>query len=252
MPIKGQSTWAYYFAEDVVNGGGKTGDVANHTLRRAFDNSVGTIAGSPSEVDPTNFKGLYRVQLTSGENSGDVMAVGGISSTTGIVLRPLAWTNIHNVAAWLGTAPAALADTNKVQVSVQHFAALMLQAMRDAMKLARSAGAPATDSIDELIERTLDAVEGLDVGSGAGAFTIVITVEKTDQTEVPDCDVIVTADDAETSSDEVVASGKTNGSGEVTFQLDEGVYRMWRQKSGINFTNPLTLTVDENGDATIE
>ncbi len=103
MPIKNQATTICYFAEDVINGGGKTGDVANHTIKVAADGVLGTVAASPTEVDPTNLKGVYKIVIASGENTGDNMLVGGISSSTGIVIRPAQWTNVVNLKGWLNT-----------------------------------------------------------------------------------------------------------------------------------------------------
>jgi len=41
----------------------------------------------------------------------------------------------------------------------------------------------------------------------------------------------------------VLASGRTNASGEVKFYLDAGTVYVWRQKAGWNFTNPDTEVV---------
>ena len=47
--------------------------------------------------------------------------------------------------------------------------------------------------------------------------------------------VWVTTDSAGT---DVIASGTTNDSGEVTFYLDAGTKYIWRSRSGFNFDNP--------------
>ena len=41
----------------------------------------------------------------------------------------------------------------------------------------------------------------------------------------------------------VVASGRTDMNGQITFYLDSGTAYFWRQKSGFNFTNPDTEIV---------
>lgn len=73
------------------------------------------------------------------------------------------------------------------------------------------------------------------LGAGATAKTYTVT----DGTNpIADVDVWVTTDIAGNS---VVASGKSNSSGQVVFYLDSGVtYYIWRQKDGYNFTNPDT------------
>jgi len=77
--------------------------------------------------------------------------------------------------------------------------------------------------------------------TGAGATPFVYTVTQTGGAAVPDADVWATSDIAGTT---VLASGRTNSSGQVTFYLDSGttVY-VWVQKTGYNFTNPDTETV---------
>ena len=52
---------------------------------------------------------------------------------------------------------------------------------------------------------------------------------------IADADVWVSTDSLGSN---VVASGRTNASGEITFYLDSGTVYVWRQKSGWNFTNP--------------
>ena len=77
---------------------------------------------------------------------------------------------------------------------------------------------------------------------GAGAITFTYTLTSTiDNAAISNADVWATTDSAGTI---VVASGATDGSGQVVFYLDPGTYYFWRQKSGWNFTNPDTETVN--------
>jgi hypothetical protein len=41
----------------------------------------------------------------------------------------------------------------------------------------------------------------------------------------------------------VLANGFTNSLGQVTFYLDPGSYYLWRQRGGLNFSNPTAITV---------
>jgi hypothetical protein len=77
------------------------------------------------------------------------------------------------------------------------------------------------------------------LGSGAITFTYTLT-SSVDGTAIESAQVWVTTDIAGTN---VIASGYTNASGQVTFYLDAGTYYVWRQKSGWNFSNPDTETV---------
>jgi hypothetical protein len=76
---------------------------------------------------------------------------------------------------------------------------------------------------------------------GAGALTFTYTVTSSvDATPISDVDVWVSTD---SGGSNIVASGRTNASGIVTFYLDAGTYYLWRQKAGYNFTNPDTEVV---------
>jgi hypothetical protein len=83
------------------------------------------------------------------------------------------------------------------------------------------------------------AVSGT-AGSGSLTWTYTVTDEDTG-VPIADVDVWVTTDEAGTN---VIASGKTNQAGQVTFYLDAGTVYVWKQKSGYNpTTNPDTETV---------
>jgi len=71
--------------------------------------------------------------------------------------------------------------------------------------------------------------------AGGGAITYNYTVTTDGSTPIPDVDVWVTSDSAGT---QILASGRTNQSGVVTFYLDAGTVYVWCQKSGYNFSNP--------------
>jgi hypothetical protein len=93
MSIRGTATTIVYLAWDTVNNIGKTGDVLNHTLRGICDGTEFTPAGTPAEVDATNLKGLYKIALTAAENNGNILTLGGISSTPNIIITPVNWMN---------------------------------------------------------------------------------------------------------------------------------------------------------------
>jgi hypothetical protein len=77
--------------------------------------------------------------------------------------------------------------------------------------------------------------------SGGGALMFVYTLtNQLDSTPIADADVWVSTDSAGVN---VVASGRTDAFGNVTFYLDAGTYYLWRQKTGWNFVNPDIETV---------
>ena len=107
MPIRAQALSAmHYFATD--SDGPKTGDEGNHTLKVVEDGVVGSVAGTPSEIDATNAPGMYKVAITAAENTADVVTLCGKSSTSGVTISPVTWTNITNADADVA---AILVDT---------------------------------------------------------------------------------------------------------------------------------------------
>lgn len=78
-------------------------DGANHALRGTADGVVFTPASAITQVDSTNYPGLYRVVVAADENIGEVMTLGGKSSTANVVLLDVYWGNKVNVAQIEGT-----------------------------------------------------------------------------------------------------------------------------------------------------
>lgn len=89
------------------------------------------------------------------------------------------------------------------------------------------------------LDAKVSAITGNSPGAGAVEFTYTLT-EPDLVTPIPDADVWATTDSAGAT---VVASGRTNQYGIITFYLDAGTIYIWRQKSGYNFTNPDVETV---------
>ena len=90
-----------------------------------------------------------------------------------------------------------------------------------------------SDLITTNIDAKISDTQTLGVGATAKTYTVTDGVNP-----IADVDVWVTSDIAGAV---VVASGKSDSSGEVVFYLDSGVtYYIWRQKDGYNFTNPDT------------
>lgn len=76
---------------------------------------------------------------------------------------------------------------------------------------------------------------------GAGAISWSYTLTRSDNGQpIADAEVWVTTDSAGTN---IIASGRTNQSGVITFMLDAGTVYVWRAKTGFTFTNPDTEVV---------
>jgi len=76
--------------------------------------------------------------------------------------------------------------------------------------------------------------ETFGLGMGAIDFTYTLTNSE-DGLPIADADIWVTTDEAGTN---VIATGRTDQNGQVTFYLDAGTVYVWRQKSGWDFVNP--------------
>ena len=106
MPVSGVAlTAVHFFATDAD--GGKTGDKAQFTLKLVKDGVLDGVDGSITEVDATNAPGMYWVPLTAAENTGSMITLCGVSSTSGVTIHPISWTNISSMAAISGSVSAA-------------------------------------------------------------------------------------------------------------------------------------------------
>jgi hypothetical protein len=112
MAIKNQALTVLYTAWDTSANAGKTGDVANHTLKIIKDGTTNTPTNSPSEVDATNCPGVYKLVLTAGEMNADSITLAGKSGTASISIIP---THITTERGIIGTnldAQVSLIPTN--------------------------------------------------------------------------------------------------------------------------------------------
>ena len=104
-------------------------------------------------------------------------------------------------------------------------------------------GAYSSNTAGWILGNRLDAqitsISGNSPGAGANEWTYTLT-EAGSGDPIADADVWVSSDSLGAS---VLASGRTDQNGEITFYLDSGTVYVWRQKSGWNFTNPDTETV---------
>jgi hypothetical protein len=99
-----------------------------------------------------------------------------------------------------------------------------------------SGSAPTVEEIDIYLSGVHGAGSwgAVSAGSGAIAWSYDLTDGDTGD-PIADADVWVSTDQAGAN---VIASGKTDQSGRVMFDLDAGTIYVWRQKSGWNFANP--------------
>jgi hypothetical protein len=92
MAVRGQALTVTYVAWDTSANAGKTGDVANHTLRWIKDGTSAAPTNSPAEVDATNAPGVYKLTLTATECNAWAGVLCGKSSTANVSVIPLVLT----------------------------------------------------------------------------------------------------------------------------------------------------------------
>ena len=105
MPVINKAITVSFQVRNAATGAPVTGDAANLTLQIVNDGASSTPTNSPVEVA----LGEYKLALTIAENSGQLMAVIGTSSTTNAIIIPARWQNID---ATIGSraAPSDLAN----------------------------------------------------------------------------------------------------------------------------------------------
>ncbi len=143
MASRGESLTITYVAWDTSSNAGRTGDAGNHTLRWIKDGDSAAPANGPSEVDPPNAPGVYKLTLTASECTCNVGVLAGKSSTANVVIIPVTITFEQLPTAAAGTGGGLpTVDTNNRVVGVQQAVTLTTAeraAVADAV-LARDVG----------------------------------------------------------------------------------------------------------------
>ena len=214
------SQGVYVFAKDTTTGLGKASDSANITASISLD---GAAAGATNDVNPTEIGGgTYWFDLTQAETNADMLAIYAVSATGDVAVDPILATTTDSEPATVAAIrteidsnstqlAAVVADTNELQTDWANGGRL------------------------DLILDTAAAGTG-----GSGATQVTLTIDD-GSTAVADVDVrIRSTNDVDAVP---VASGRTDNAGQVVFLLDAGTYYRWAEKSGIDFTNPQTITV---------
>ena len=136
----------------------------------------------------------------------------------------------------------AVAPDNKPAVAATGEAAVNVTLWKDATAPAMTGdafarlGAPAGASVSADIAAIAAAS-----AAGSGAISFPVTINDESSNPIDGVEVWVSTDSAGASV--VAGTLHTSALGVATFMLDAGTYYLWRQKSGYNFTNPVTITV---------
>ena len=206
-------------------------ELASYVSEKITTNLNADVAGVETKLDTVDTNvdsiladtGTDGVVLASGAITAAVIATDAIDADS---IKADAITEIQN-----GLATAAALD------AVDNFLDTEIAAILEDT----GTTLPATlASILEDTGTTLPAAIAA-VGGGAGGTSKVYTVtDSVSGLPIADVHVWVSTDAAGAN---VVASGYTDVSGQVTFMLDAATYYIWRMKAGYNFTNPDTEVV---------
>lgn len=177
-------------------------------------------------------------------------------------------TGAYDAAKTAAQAGALTTHDGKLDTVDANVDAILLDTGTDGVKLmpdAVNAGTVATDALGAL-ELAADAAQEIadavcdealaghatpgtvgkalsstqTLGAGAITWTYTLTSTVPPYNPIADADVWVSTDP---SGNNVIASGKTNAYGVVTFHLDAGLIYVWAAKTGFTFTCPDLETV---------
>lgn len=213
--------------------------------------------------------GIYKLTLTTEEMNADVVAVITKTSTEDAkTTATVIYTSEHQIVAMRGTDGAAietkqdiidsLADDIKsylidggsidllidaIKAKTDNIPASPAPASEYDTEMVRITANVATEAKQDIIDTIVDAIKvKTDTIGGAGAIAKIYILNDSVApfNPIADADVWVTTD---RDGLNVIASGKTDALGKVTFYLDVGTVHIWRQKSGWDFVNPDTEVV---------
>ncbi|NLA87358.1 MAG: hypothetical protein GX847_08795 [Clostridiales bacterium] len=190
MPFINTAVTVSLVCWDTVNNVGKTGDASNITLRGVRDGTLFTpSAPSITEMDATNLPGVYKASLTSGENDGVFLSLGGKSSTTNCIIVPVSWANeltgdafarlgapagasvSADIAAVKSETAAIVTDTNELQTDLTNGGRLDL--LVDAIK-AKTDNLPASPAA---VGSAMTLTSAYDAAKSAASQASVNTID---------------------------------------------------------------------------
>ena len=230
MPIKNTATTVEIIAWNTNTQSGQVGDSANITVRGVGDGVEFTpSAPTITEKDATYLKGIYSVSLIPAENNYDQATIGGISTSTNVVIIPFSWANEQ--IDFNTTQKASInteADTALSDIKLDHLVAVAESSdvvnSSIIAKLASKSATPAWSSYNN----TTDSLEAKadDTGSGLSAIPTVATVTNVTTVATVTNDVGIT----QTGADKVWGTTARSLTDKVGFALSSaGIQAIWDQ-----------------------
>jgi hypothetical protein len=230
MPIKNTATTVEIIAWNTNTQLGQTGDSANITVRGVGDGVEFTPSvPAITEIDAINLKGIYSIALTTAENNYDQVTIGGISTSTNVVIIPFSWANEQ--IDFNTTQKASInteADTALSDIKLDHLVAVAESSdvvnSSIIAKLASKSATPAWNSYNN----TTDSLEAKadDTGSGLTAIPTITAVTNVTTVATVTNDVGIT----QTGADKVWGTTARSLTDKVDFALSTaGIKAIWDQ-----------------------
>jgi hypothetical protein len=181
----------------------------------------------PAAVFDAVVAGTGRLDVNAAEIAADAISAASLSAGAAAEIADAIWDEGLSSHSAAGSAGLALSSSGS---AADPWATAL-------------PGAYGSGTAGWLVGQRLDAkvssVSGSSPGAGAAEFVYTLLDAATGE-PIGDADVWASTD---ASGSAVVASGRTDQNGRVTFYLDPGPVYLWRQKSGWNFANPDAETV---------
>jgi len=227
---------------DVDTVGALTGLIASDV--GAIKTTIGT-AGAGLTAIP-NSAGITSILADYARRTGDYATVTALSTLQGNVTTILAdyarrsgdYATVAALSTLQSAATAIKAITDQIVFTIAHQVdANALSGGGSGLTAAqtRAALGLASANLDTQLANILASA-----GAGSGAITWVYNLLDPLSAPIADAMVWVTSD---IGGAHILASGRTDAYGNVTFYLDAGTVYVWCQKAGMNFTNPDTEVV---------
>jgi hypothetical protein len=230
------------FALTAAYDAAKTAGDATASNQTAIFNRIGAPAGASIAADIAAIKTDSASLLTNlASLAGKLTGITSLRNWLQAIMRkgnidPTAITEI-NADNGIGAGTFDPTTDSEEAIVDAGAAGLTQQQVRDAMKLAPSAGDPDAGSID-------DKLNGISAGSGSGAFTIIVPV--TDGTD-PLQNILVSM-----TLNGIAYTARTDADGNATFNLDAGTYTRAATYPGYNFAGDSATVTESDTLADIE
>ncbi len=203
--------------------------VVDHGVAQDGGDTTITIRSSASSINNTYVGGI--ITILAGTGAGQARLINEYNGTTKVVTICTAWVTNPNVTSVYVIMPYGVSRTGCISDEA-------LTQLTDAVWDELQSGHTDAGTYGKYLDV---AISSVDCVVGSGALSCTWTQKDESGTPMDNVNVWISTDEAGTNI--IAGTLVTNASGEVTFMLDAGTYKVWRELAGYNFTNPQTWSV---------